>query len=61
MSKITSLLDARMPQPHEYDALPRDVARRAHDLSRERSTCTDARVEEIDRELLSLLRPHARD
>ena len=47
----------RLPQPGRYSeyGVPASVARRADQLLRERNTCTDERVAEIDRALIELL------
>jgi len=58
----TSILDTRVPQPGEYDAygVPDEIAAQADALLKERNTCSDARVDEIDTQLLELLRPWTR-
>ena len=55
----TSILDVRVPQPGRYAeyGVPSETAKQADALLSERNTCSDARVEEIDAELLLLLAP----
>lgn len=60
MDPITSILDARLPQPHAWNSLPAAVRKKADSLSRERADCSDERVEEIDREMIMLLLPYRR-
>ena len=58
----TTILDTRVPQPGEYVdyGVPPDIAAQAYAYLQERNTCSDARVEEIDATLLTLLRPWTR-
>lgn len=49
----TSTLDSRLPQPSDWAELPEYEQLRQ--LSAERNTCTDERVEQIDREMLGIL------
>lgn len=60
MNEITSILDRRLPQPYEWQTLPPHIRERVEALARERATCPDTRVEEIDREWVALLLPFAR-
>lgn len=55
----TTILDVRVPQPGRYDeyGVPQQTRAKADALLAERNTCPDERVSEIDRELLTLLRP----
>ena len=50
----TTLMDSRVPQPEDYQPTVRD---RIVELTTERNTCSDDRVDEIDIEALKLLLP----
>ncbi len=57
---ITTIHDFRVPLPgsiRERDDIPASVDVRVRALLAERNTCADARVDEIDREILTLLDP----
>ncbi|HUW12476.1 MAG TPA: hypothetical protein VM537_22310 [Anaerolineae bacterium] len=52
------LIDTRVVRPEDWaTTLPPRIREEADALRRERNTCSDARVEEIDLELERLLRP----
>ena len=59
---IATLCDVRVPQPGRYAeyGVPETVAATVDALYAQRARCTDARVEEIDIEILSLLTPYLR-
>lgn len=52
-SAPTSTMDSRLPQPREYQTLAEADVLQA--LAAERNTCTDERVEQIEREMLDIL------
>jgi hypothetical protein len=55
---ITTILDYRVPLPggcRERDDVPAHIYDQVRALLAERNTCTDARVDEIDKIILSLL------
>ena len=54
----TSILDTRLPPPIDWPGLP-EYDLLAH-LQAERNTCTDERVEQIDREIMAILIKHWR-
>lgn len=60
--RASNILDVRVPQPRQYEdyRVPAEIAGQADALLRERNTCSDARVEEIDAGLLAMLRPWTR-
>jgi len=61
MGDIHSILDARLPQPCEWDQLPRKLRTRLEKLSQRRSQCPDEEIGAIDQEMIGLLLPHARE
>ena len=60
MDPITSIHDARLPQPHSWGQLPAPLRQYLEMLSKRRSTCPDDEIDQIDEEMLTLLLPFAR-
>jgi len=59
---ITSILDARLPQPYEWqEMLPAHLVGVLRALSHQRSTVPDAQIDTIDHEMLRLLMPYRKD
>jgi hypothetical protein len=61
MEPITSILDARLPQPHEWHELPPPLGVILRKLSERRSRCADAQVDAWDRLILTYLMPYRKD
>jgi hypothetical protein len=56
--RVTSILDARVPQPHVWHLLPADVRQRVDLLTVLRVIVPDESVPALDQELLGLLCPY---
>lgn len=58
--EITSILDARLPQPPYHELAPDREGKIARLLTEYRNVCSDKKVYEIDEALLALLLPYTR-
>jgi hypothetical protein len=56
--EITSILDARLPQPPEWEDLPPALCGLLRYFAKRRAVCSEHEVELIDRQMLRLLRPY---